>query len=68
MEKTKLTWKEAHGNADYIPCGNAYCTDGNCANCETQMQLQVEQKTKQGINPHDMTIVEQEYIKRNKQE
>jgi len=54
----KLTWKEAHGNAEYIPCGNAYCTDGNCANCEIQMKLQVEDKTEKKI---ELTEAEQRF-------
>jgi len=48
-EERKLTWKEAHGDAAYIPCGNAYCTEGNCANCETQMALQIERKKELGM-------------------
>jgi len=54
-----------HGDAAYIPCGNAYCGDGNCANCETQMQLQVERKTEQGIGPEEMTPWEQKYVREN---
>jgi len=55
----KRTWKESHGDAAYIPCGNAYCAEGNCANCEIQMQLQVESKTKAG---EELTAAERLYL------
>lgn len=63
----KVRWKEAHGTAEYIPCGNAYCTEGNCANCDVQMQLQVERKTEQGIPVEEMTALEQRFLSENEE-
>jgi len=60
--EAKLSWSESHGDAAYIPCGNAYCTDGTCANCEIQMQLQVEVKMAQGLSREDLTEAEREYL------
>jgi len=64
----RYRWKEAHGTAEYIPCGNAYCTEGNCANCDVQMQLQVGRKIGQGIPEEELTVPEQKYLSGNESE